>query len=544
MFTMIGSLVFILGLCVLFYVLLHDSASKVSEVVEGNVFINGTASIAETDHNFICATLDYGPSDHCDHGFCWGKATLLDLDLNNKILQNAVKAFSPLKIRMGGTLQDRMIYETPGDLKPCNPMAVNSSGLFGFSEGCLPMSRWDELHSFFKQTGAIVTFGLNVLYGRSVESSFSVVGDWNSSNAEALLRYTANKGYRILGWELGNELSGKGIGTRLTPEQYASDLKALQNLVNDVYSGFVVKPLIMAPGGFFDRNWFKDFVDLANDTVQVVTHHIYNLGVGADHHLIGKILDPSYLNGVVSPVSGLQDNLQTSRTSAVAWVGEAGGAANSGCHLVTDAFLSSFWYLDQLGIAATRDTKTHCRQTLIGGGYGLLNSSTFLPNPDFYSALLWHRLMGSRVLSTNFLVMKNIRAYSHCSKNSTGITLLLINLDGKMTAKVRVSVKDDSENGTLILPQEGGPSHKDRLSSTSRGSVTNQSFREEYQLTAKAGDLQTQVTVLNGRILNVDSSGNFPELKPMILNQSDVVTIAPYSIVFVRFPGINITACL
>lgn len=79
---------------------------------------------------------------------------------------------------------------------------------------------------------------------------------------------------------LGNELSGRGIGTSLTTQQYASDLRTLQNLVNEVYSGSEVKPLIMAPGGFFDEAWFKDFMDRANDTVQVVTQHIYNLGLG------------------------------------------------------------------------------------------------------------------------------------------------------------------------------------------------------------------------------------------------------------------------
>jgi heparanase 1 len=41
-------------------------------------------------------------------------------------------------------------------------------------------------------------------------------------------------------------------------------------------------------------------------------------------------------------------------------------------------------YLDQLGIASTYNTKVYCRQTLIGGNYGLLNTSTLTPNPDYY----------------------------------------------------------------------------------------------------------------------------------------------------------------
>ncbi|MCI03131.1 heparanase-like protein 3-like, partial [Trifolium medium] len=57
-------------------------------------------------------------------------------------------------------------------------------------------------------------------------------------------------------------------------------------------------------------------------------------------------------------------------------------------------------------------------QSLIGGNYGLLNTTNFHPNPDYYSALLWHRLMGRRVLSTTFSGTNKIRAYAHCAKQS------------------------------------------------------------------------------------------------------------------------------
>lgn len=79
MYAVSGFLIVIVVLCLCVYWPWHQSASKVLVVIEEDVFVNGTASIAETDRDFICATLDYGPSDHCDHGFCWGKATLFDL---------------------------------------------------------------------------------------------------------------------------------------------------------------------------------------------------------------------------------------------------------------------------------------------------------------------------------------------------------------------------------------------------------------------------------------------------------------------------------
>lgn len=62
-------------------------------------------------------------------------------------------AFHNLRIRIGGSLQDQVLYDV-GSLKvPCHPFQKISSGLFGFSKGCLHMNRWDELNHLFTRTG-------------------------------------------------------------------------------------------------------------------------------------------------------------------------------------------------------------------------------------------------------------------------------------------------------------------------------------------------------------------------------------------------------
>ena len=67
---------------------------------------------------------------------------------------------------------------------------------------------------------------------------------------------------------------------RIAADQYASDVNSLQNIVQNIYRGFEVKPLVIAPGGFFDANWFTEFVQKTPKSLQVVTQHIYNLGPG------------------------------------------------------------------------------------------------------------------------------------------------------------------------------------------------------------------------------------------------------------------------
>lgn len=516
----------------------------------GTVSIDGKSAVGKIDDDFVCATLDWWPPEKCDYGTCsWGRASLLNLDLGNNILLNAVKAFSPLKIRLGGTLQDKVIYDTEDNKQPCTPFVRNASELFGFTQGCLPMSRWDELNSFFKATGAKIIFGLNALAGRTVQHDLSSTGAWDSSNAESFIRYTVKKNYPIYGWELGNELSGNGVGTRIAADQYAIDTNALQKIVQNIYNGVEPKPLIVAPGGFFDANWFKEFLDKTSKSLDVLTHHIYDLGPGVDTHLVEKILDPSYLDGEANTFRSLHDTLKSSASSAVSWVGEAGGAYNSGRNLVSNSFVYSFWYSDQLGMSAAFDTKTYCRQSLIGGNYGLLDAANYVPNPDYYSALLWHRLMGRSVLSTSFFGTKKIRAYAHCAKQSKGIMVLLINLDNSTTVLGKVAF-----NGTWSSEQKHTHhnhhhhyQHRsgkyDKSSDKLPRSLQSETTREEYHLSAKDGDLHSRIMLLNGNILSVDSSGNIPTLQPVNINSSKPIVVRPLSIVFVHLPYVVLPAC-
>ncbi|KAL1553729.1 heparanase [Salvia divinorum] len=534
-----GFLVLQMGFWVLVVSVVCVSFVQATLSIEGSVFIDGNAPIAKTDDDFICATMDWWPPEKCDYGTCsWGHASLLNLDLKDTVFLNAVKAFSPLKIRLGGTLQDKVVYEAEDDSKPCVPFAKNSSIMFGFTQGCLPLSRWDELNSFFNESGALVVFGLNALRGKSIQSD-TAVGPWDSTNAASLIRYTVKRGYKIYGWELGNELSGRGIGVGIAADQYASDTIALHDLVKEIYKEVDVRPQIIAPGGFFDAGWFQQFLAKAVGSLDVITHHIYNLGPGSDEHVIDRILNPSVLESGGDVFRNLHNVVRTSPNSAAAWVGEAGGAYNSGRDGVTNAFVFSFWYLDQLGQASTHDTKTYCRQTLIGGNYGLLNTTTFIPNPDYYSALLWHRLMGRHVLSTSFNGTKTIRAYAHCAKHSQGITLLLINIDGNTTLRAKVDF-----NGMLKHHHHKHTHHRSRGNMLHHRKQVSEALREEYHLTPMDGNIRSHTVLLNGKALIVNSSGIIPSLQPVRVNSSELITVAPYSIVFVSMPNVSIPACM
>lgn len=72
------------------------------------------------------------------------------LSYNKMVIITA--AFDHLRIRLGGSLQDRVVYDV-GTESPCSPFTNVSNALFGFSVGCLGMDRWDKLNDLFERTG-------------------------------------------------------------------------------------------------------------------------------------------------------------------------------------------------------------------------------------------------------------------------------------------------------------------------------------------------------------------------------------------------------
>ncbi|XP_022137762.1 heparanase-like protein 1 [Momordica charantia] len=493
----------------------------------GKIVIDGATTIAETDENYICMTLDIWPHNVCRSWpkICdWdGNASMLHLNLSLPILTKTVEAFKPLRIRLGGTLQDRLIYDVGSFKGHCHPFMKNQTLLFGNTEGCLYMERWDDLNNFFNKTGAIVTFGLNALLGKHKTQGIHWEGNWNYSNVEALIQYTIEKNYQIHSWEFGNELAGyNSIGASVTTAQYAKDLIKLQEIINRLYNNsHLQKPLIVAPSAFFDDSWYDDLVkETGTGVVNVLTHHIYNMGAGYDPNLIPNFVNPAHLSLESKVFKQLEDIIQNHGPWLAAWVGEAGGAYHGGSPHLSNAFVDGFWYLDQLGMAALYNTKVYCRQTLVGGHYGVLRPYTLFPTPDYYGALLFHRLMGPSVLKVDNNVSAYLRSYAHCSRGRPGVTLLFINLSNQTDFAIDVDNHLNMSLHTNLSAQ-----------------------REEYHLTPTNGLLKSPTVLLNGNLLEVTKEGELPNLTPVYRPSNSSINIATWSIVFVVIPDFVAPAC-
>lgn len=345
-------------------------------------------------------------------------------------------------------------------------------------------------------------------------------GRWDSSNSKQLIKRTfaealgGNKaeGMQVpYAFELGNELCGpKGLQAKFEPAGFAADYARLRKLLAELWEaegGRGSPPHIAGPACELQPEWYRAFIRAFQP--DVLTHHAYLLGSGRMDTLREKVLDPEYLNRALYLARNASEVAGPLKGKAMLWAGEAGGAYNSGQHYVTDTFLSNFWFLDELGTFAAAGHHAYCRQTLVGGHYGLLNSY-HRPLPDFWAALLWRSLMGVKVLRVRS-TLPTLRAYAHCAREAGGadsvqgrVAILLINLAKSLPVSVEPfagRAKVEAEQSVYLV------------SSPSLDSI--------------------QVR-LNGEVLQVDPrTGELPALKPQRRPAGTALIVPPLSYMFV-----------
>ncbi|KAI9119733.1 hypothetical protein K1719_009122 [Acacia pycnantha] len=75
----------------LFLAFLPPSLSQ--EVMHASILVHGNQAKAETDDNFIYATIDWWPHDKGDYDHCpWRYSSVTNLDLSHPFLAKAVQA--------------------------------------------------------------------------------------------------------------------------------------------------------------------------------------------------------------------------------------------------------------------------------------------------------------------------------------------------------------------------------------------------------------------------------------------------------------------
>ena len=180
------------------------------------------------------------------------------------------------------------------------------------------------------------------------------------------------------------------------------------------------------------------------------------------------------------------------------------------------------WYADWLASNAQAKINAVFRECLIGGYYGIINTTTFAPQTDAFMMTLFARLMGAKVVgaqitwgtkpphaSTNITQM--LRAYAHCSRDRSGYsTLLLVNLGSNTSFTVTHPVTHP----------------------------TAATQRVEWHLTAAGKNPRSKTMLLNGVSLSLPpGSDRMPVMGGKAVDAALPIEVAPASIVFLQSRG-------
>jgi hypothetical protein len=437
-----------------------------------------------------------------------GNAPVARYDFTRHRLRLLAQALAPAYLRIAGTAANQTYYDmTPVSAPPTGYKLV------------LTKSEWDGVNQFARALGLQVVLGINAGTGPR-----DAGGAWVPDNARQLLQYTTAMHYPLAAVEFGNEpnlFAISGMPLSYGAADYVRDLKTFDTLRSSV----IPQVPLVGPGSFYNNAGSEtpygaplgplasQVMPLVPGVYNALTFHEYPAtstrcpGVGTP--VPADPLAPAYLDGVLKPYSGLSALGRKYDPKAPIWYGEAGSASCGGQQGYSNRFEATFWYLNALGLLAQHGLDVFIRQTLSGSDYGLIDDASLTPNPDYWAALLWHRLMGTSILAPRLHdAPARLRVYAACTQGGGGTTLLALNLTRNQSV-------------SLSVPHTASPDYV-------------------YLVTAPA--LLGREVRLNGRALRTSASGALPALsgKPI---RSSKITLPPTSYAFVVQPGIGPHGC-
>lgn len=428
-------------------------------------------------------------------------------DLGNRRLRNLTSALAPLYVRYGGTTSNSVYFHDSDTAAPRKPPE-------GYQH-VLTRERWRAALDFAQAVDAKVVTGFTVSEGVRDED-----GAWTSAQAAPWLRYTQLVGGEIYAAELYNEPNAREPGWREEPESaenYARDFGRLSGLRDDLAPGLKLAGPGTAMLGLpfpipsLTQVTAEDYMTASpKPNFDIVSYHFYGAlaercadpespqGVSADDALTEAWL--ARPDKEIQKQKALRDAYAP---NAPIWLTETGTAACGGTRW-QPTFLETFRFLDAQARLSKQGLDAIITHALISGSNGVIDEKTFMPNADYWAALMWRRLIGTRILDAG-PIQPGMHLYAHCQRGvSGGVVLLAINL------------QDEADSITVAGPAD------------------------LYALTAP--ELQSRTVLLNGEPLELGPGDTVPATRP-IRQQSGDVMLAPTSINFIALPQANNPAC-
>jgi hypothetical protein len=432
------------------------------------------------------------------------------IDLSNPRLRKLAAALGPAYVRVSGTWANSVYFQDSDAPAPATAPA-------GFN-GVLTRQQWKGVVDFARATDAEIVTSFATSVGTRDAS-----GVWTPDQARRFLAYTKSVGGSIAAAEYMNEPTFAAMGGApkgYDAAAYAKDIKVFLPFIREAAPGMI----FLGPGGVGEGGSLipagmnkgmissEDLLKATGPVFDVFSYHFYGavskrcavMG-GSSQTTEADALSQEWLSRtdtIEKFYASLRDQYEPGKAL---WVTETADAACGG-NPWGSTFLDTFRYLNQHGTLAKRGVQVIMHNTLAASDYGLLDENTLAPRPNYWAALLWHKLMGTTVLDAGASPSPDLYLYAHCTPGHPGgVTLLAINAD-----------RTDSYR--LEVPLESS----------------------RYTLTAR--ELTDTAIELNGSELKLNSGSDVPSLAGASTPAGEV-TLTPASITFLSMPGAKNSSC-
>ncbi len=431
-------------------------------------------------------------------GFAALKWPIEPINLYGKKLRMLASALGPTYVRVSGTWANAVYFQDNDEPKLASPPE-------GF-QNILTREQWKGVLDFCNAVDGKLVTSFSISDGMRDKE-----GNWSPKQLQSLLNYTKSVGGKIATAEMFNEPSHASHGD--APKGYngasfAKDFAAFNKYVRTA----APEMKIMGPGSTGEGGILPSGLDITTESMlsaepnpkfDIFCYHYY--GTVSKRCMGGQTpenaLSESWLSKTEIGLSYYQDLRDKYNPGAPIWLTETAEAACGGNPWAA-TYLDVFRYLEQLGRLAKKGVQVVMHNTLARSEYALLDSDTHNPRPNYWAALLWNKLMGTKVYEAGTL-KEGMDIFAHNLKGSkNGMAVLIVNTL-------------DSES-SIVIP----------------------SSAEQYLLTADGDDLQTKKIKLNGEVLSLISGETLPAIEGKKVEAGEI-QVPPHCILFLSFNGIN-----
>lgn len=419
----------------------------------------------------------------------WG---IPPINLYENKIRMLASALGPTYVRVSGTWANDIYFQDNDEPKLSNPPE-------GY-QNILTREQWKGVVDFCNAVDGKLVTSFSICEGMRDKN-----GNWNPNQLESLLNYTKSVGGKIAAAAMFNEPSHAIHGG--APEGYngtsfAKDFAVFKSYVSSAAPEMkIIGPGSTGEGGILPSGLDVSSVDMLsaepNPSFDIFSYHYY--GDVSLRCQGGQTPEKAMSHEWLSKTElGFQyyEGLRDEYTPGIPiWLTETAEAACGGNPWAA-TYLDVFRYLEQLGRLAKKGVQVVMHNTLARSEYALLDHDTNNPRPNYWAALLWSRLMGTKVYDAGAL-SEGVDVFAHNLKNSSkGMAVLIINTTNSESA--------------VIIP----------------------SSAEQYLLTAD--ELQTKTIKLNGEVLQLTSEEKLPEIKGEKVKVGQL-KLPPHSIMFLSF---------